>query len=336
MTFISIRSILYVILSVICISFLVFCDTSETQTDSTNNLKNSLSANIEIQEESDVEEVPGVQDEISNLYPFKLIDSSDQTIEFTEAPNRIIAFDSAALETIFELGEGDKIVGTHDFVSYPPEAEKITRVGGAFNMNIEAIVGLNPDLVFVFSDQNLNDLKNAGLKVLYIESLNNDFIKISDEIRMWGRILDAEDKAEDIISDFEKRLYNIQDAVKNIDIKQSIFQDVGDLWTPGPNTLVGEVFTFLNSTNIAFDVDGYEQISREIIVDRNPDVILTSDIDSITKDPAFIEINAVVNNRVYILPSDALSIGGPRFIDGIEELALLIYQESISSFLPTK
>ena len=203
-------------------------------------------------------------------------------------------------------------------------------------MNIEAIIGLNPDLVFIFSDQNLNDLRNAGLKVLYIESLNNDFTKISDEIKMWGRILDAELKAEDIIFDFENRLKNIEKAVENINIKQSIFQDVGGLWTPGPNTLVGEVFDLLNSNNIAYDVDGYVQISREIIVDRNPDIIITLDIESITKDPAFNDINAVLNNRVYSLSSDALSIGGPRFIEGIEELAQLIYSENIDSFLTTK
>ena len=78
------------------------------------------------------------------------------------------------------------------------------------------------------------------------------------------------------------------------------------------------------------------QISREIIVDRNPDIIITSNIESITKDPAFNDINAVLNNRVYSLSSDALSIGGPRFIEGIEELAQLIYSENIDSFLTTK
>ena len=330
MTFLSVRTLLYTLFSVIFIYFFVFCDNQENQNDFSENLNNSELVNIQTQDESET------QDELINSYPFELIDSSGETIQFTESPNRIVAFDSAALETIFELGEGEKIVGTHDFVAYPPEAEKITRVGGAFNMNIEAIIGLNPDLVFIFSDQNLNDLRNAGLKVLYIESLNNDFTKISDEIKMWGRILDAELKAEDIIFDFENRLKNIEKAVENINIKQSIFQDVGGLWTPGPNTLVGEVFDLLNSNNIAYDVDGYVQISREIIVDRNPDIIITLDIESITKDPAFNDINAVLNNRVYSLSSDALSIGGPRFIEGIEELAQLIYSENIDSFLTTK
>ena len=269
-------------------------------------------------------------------YPFEILDSSGQIIEFVEAPNRIIAFDSAALETIFELGKGNKIVGTHDFVNYPPEAESIQKVGGAFNMNIEAILGLNPDLVFVFTDQNLNDLRNAGLKVLYIESLNNDFIKISDEIRMWGKILDVENEAENLIIDFENRLLDIKSVIKNLNTQLSIYQDVGGLWTPGPNTIVGEVFALLNLNNIAFDVDGYAQISKEIIVDRNPDIIITSDKDYIFNEPAFNKIKAVSDDRVYTLPSDALSIGGPRFIDGIEELAGLIYPEYFNLFLTDK
>ena len=168
---------------------------------------------------------------------------------------------------------------------------------------------------------------------MYIKSLNNDFIEILDDIRMWGKVLDVEEKAEEIVLDFEKRLYKIETTVKKLNMNQSIFQDVGDLWSPGPNTLVGEVFTLLNVSNIAFDVDGYAQISREVIVNRNPEIIITLNSDAITKDPAFNEISAVDNNRVYILPSDALSIDGPRFIDGIEELALLIYPENVDLFL---
>ena len=325
MTVLSFKNLLYISLSTFFISFFVFCNIDKTsKSESIQNTIDSLSIKTEISSE---------QEEIIRMYPFEIIDSNGDSIEFIEAPNRIVVFDSAALETIFALGKGEKIVGTHDFVSYPREAEKITRVGGAFNMNIETIVGLKPDLVFVFSDQNVQDLKNAGLKVMYIKSLNNDFIEILDDIRMWGKVLDVEEKAEEIVLDFEKRLYKIETTVKKLNMNQSIFQDVGDLWSPGPNTLVGEVFTLLNVSNIAFDVDGYAQISREVIVNRNPEIIITLNSDAITKDPAFNEISAVDNNRVYILPSDALSIDGPRFIDGIEELALLIYPENVDLFL---
>jgi len=328
----------------IFIPFFVSCNFEEhTDKEPNKYITDSLSLKTKVINEEPgffqetISEVSGeestVQEEIVNLYPFEIIDSSGESIEFKKPPDRIVAFDAAALETIFTLGKGEKIVGTHDFVSYPPEAENIIRVGGAFNMNIEAIIGLNPDLVFVFSDQNVGNLKNAGLKVLYIKSLNNDFSKISDEIIMWGMILNVENKAKEIVLDFEKRLNNIETTVKNLNINQTIFQDVGDLWSPGRNTLMDDVFALLNVSNIALDVDGYAQISREIIVDRNPDLIITLDRDTITKDPAFNEISAVQKNRVYILPSNALSIGGPRFINGIEELALLIYPENADLFL---
>ena len=340
-----VRTLLYFSLFMIFIPFFVSCNFEEHKDKgSSKNITDSLSLKTKVLNEQEpgflqetTNEVSGekltVQQEIVNLYPFKIIDSSGDSIEFKKPPNRIVAFDAVALETIFRLGKGAKIVGTHDFVSYPPEAENIVRVGGAFNMNIEAIVGLNPDLVFVFSDQNIGNLKNAGLKVLYIKSLNNDFSKILDEIIMWGMILNVENKAEEIVLDFEKRLNKIETTVENLNINQTIFQDVGDLWTPGRNTLMDDVFVLLNLSNIALDVEGYAQISREVIVDRNPDLIITLDSDTITKDPAFNEISAVENNRVYTLPSNALSIGGPRFINGIEELALLIYPENVDLFL---
>ena len=42
------------------------------------------------------------------------------------------------------------MVGTHSFVFYPPEVANIPKVGDAFNTDIEAIVALQPDLVFIF------------------------------------------------------------------------------------------------------------------------------------------------------------------------------------------
>ena len=88
---------------------------------------------------------------ISELFPVTITDSNGTDLVFDKPPERIVVFDAAALEILFAIGEGDRIIATHSFVSYPPETDTIPRVGDAFNMDIEAIIAMEPDLVFIFA-----------------------------------------------------------------------------------------------------------------------------------------------------------------------------------------
>ena len=99
----------------------------------------------------------------------------------------------------------------------------------------------------------------------------------------------------------------------------------GGLCSPGSGTLMNEVFNLLKLHNIAFDVSGYGQLSPEVIVDRNPQIIIASYGDTISTNPVFKGVEAVKNSRVYVPNSDALSVAGPRFIEGIEEMAEWVY-----------
>lgn len=259
------------------------------------------------------------------LFPYTVIDGNGNEVTFDKPPERIVAFDSAAVETLFAIGEGRRLVGTHSFVSYPPEVVDVPRVGDAFNMNIEAIVALEPDLVFIFFDASLADLERVGLKVLYLGSLNDDFSKVPDNIRMWGRITGNLAAAEAVGADFETRVQWIKDVMAPYSSGPSVFQDEGALWTPGPDTLMGQVFALLKLENIAHDISGYAQLSPEAIVDRNPQIIIASYGATISGPAAFKDLLAVRTNRIFVPLSEALSVAGPRFIDGIEELAKWVY-----------
>ena len=87
------------------------------------------------------------------------------------------------------------------------------------------------------------------------------------------------------------------------------------------NTLL----SLLKLDNIAADIDGYAQISPEIIVESNPQYIIASYGDTFTSDPAFSSITAIKNSSVIVPKEDYLSIAGPRFIKGVEFLAHQIY-----------
>ena len=261
------------------------------------------------------------------LFPYHVTDSNGNTVTFEAPPERIVAIDSAVVEILFAIGQGHRVVGTHKFVSYPPQTKDIPRVSDASNIDIEATVALEPDLVFIFSDGLLPDLERAGLKVLYVKSLSDDFRKVADNIRMWGRITGSPDAAQATAARFEVRIRDIERKLEGRESGATVFQDQGTLWTTGPDTLMGQVFSLLNLENIAGDVSGYAQLSPEVIVERDPEIVIASFSDEISGNSAFKDLAAVRNGRVLVLSSDALSIAGPRFVDGIEEIARWVYPE---------
>ena len=260
-------------------------------------------------------------------FPLTVVDSNGDEVTFDGPPERIVAIDSAVVEILFAIGEGDRVVGTHDFVDHPPETADIRRIGGASNVNIEAILELEPDLVLLFFDQFLPDLRRAGLKVLYLETLSSDFTKVADTIRLWGRITGSPGRAEAVAAEFEDRVDDIRARLAVVDRGPSIFRDEGGLWTPGPDTLTGEVFDLLKLQNIAHDMTGFAQISPELIVERDPEYIVVSSFSDMADNPAFEDVSAIANNRIILLEGEPLSVAGPRFVEGIEALAEAVYPD---------
>ncbi len=269
--------------------------------------------------------LPAEPTPIPAVFPVTALSGDGREIVFDEPPERIVAFDSAVVEILFAMGEGHRIVGTHDFVSYPPEAADIARLGNAFDMDIESTVALEPDLVYIFFERFNEDLERTGLKVLYIPTLSDDFAKVADNVRLWGRIVGNPNAAEKVALEFESKLDRIKEVVEPVGAGPTVFQDVGSYWTPGRETLMQEVFDLLRLENIASDIEGYAQISPEVIVERDPNIIITSSPETIMAEAALADVWAVRHSAFYTPSTDALSIPGPRFIDGVEELARWVY-----------
>ena len=268
---------------------------------------------------------PPTYEKLTAQFPLTVIARHGSELIFNKPPERIIAYDAAAVETIFAIGQGHRIIGTHSWVSHPIEVEDIEKVGDAFNMNIERILDLDPDLVFLFYPTFKEELEKAGLRVLLLESVDDDLMGMANTFRTWGQITGAVNEAEILAENFESRITEIKLILDPYHSGPSVFQDVGDLWTPGNNTLMGSVFQLLKLENVAHDVDNYGQLSPEVIIDRNPQIIISSTPDLLYNNPAFSKLLPIKNKAIFESNDDYLGISGPRFILGLEELANEFY-----------
>ena len=264
-----------------------------------------------------------------SLFPLTVIGTDGMEVTFQAPPQRIVAYDAVTVEMLYAMGEGDRVVGTHDFVQHPPEVEGIPKVGGYFDVNIERIVELGPDLINIWFSSAVPDLQRLGVDVLYLDEPDS-LADISERMRVWGRITGNVEGAEKVALSFEGRLGQLVDRLESIEEGPRIFHDASDFYTPGPDTLVGQVYTLLKAQNIAHDVSGYQQLSPEIIIDRDPQIIITTHPDrreALEENPAFQDISAVREGKIFAIDGDMVSVAGPRYVDAIEELARLIHPE---------
>lgn len=181
-----------------------------------------------------------------------------------------------------------------------------------------------------FFAEAIPQLEELGVKVLYIEtpvSLDG----IVEQVHLWGRVTDNGGAAKLVAADFESRLNDVEDRLAALERGPRIFHDDSLLYTRGPDTLLGQVYTLLKAENIAHDLSGYGQLSPEVIVERDPEVIITTAADrpqDFIDDPAFRGVSAVKNGRVYVIePQGLVSVAGTRFVGGIELLAKLIHPD---------
>lgn len=263
-------------------------------------------------------------------YPFIAVAGDGEKIVFEEPPDRIVALDSAAVEILFALGEGNRIVGTHDFVQYPKETEAIPRVGSAFSINLEQIMALEPDLVYTFFSAPVNDFNELGVRVLFQE-VPVSLFGVAERIITWGSIIGQKEAALALAQEFIATIDETEDLLLGLGQAPRIFHDEAPgLWTTGAGSLANEVYSLLKAKNIFDDVDGYVQVTAEEIVARDPEVIISvheEGIEIFKTDPAFSALDAVLNDRIYYINGDLVSIAGPRLIAGINQIASKFYPE---------
>lgn len=277
----------------------------------------------------DTKSTVSVERAIHETFPLIVMDSDANEVVFEKPPERIVALDSDSVEILFAIGEGERLVATHDFVSYPPEADKIARVGTAFALNLEQIVEIEPDLVYLFYDRFRPELEALGLPVLYINTLNHNISGVMDHFRLWGKIAGNSEAAEYQISLFEGRLSDLQEKLKNVDKGPRVYHHTFEFWAPGSDTLIGEIYSLLKAELVTADLSGFQQISQEIVVEQDPEVIVAGEFSiQEVRDNAALQSTTAVQQGNVVMPSrGSLSVAGPRLIYAIEELAEFLYPE---------
>src|SRR5215471_1029231 len=112
-------------------------------------------------------------------------------------PHRIVCLTEETTETLYLLGQGDRIVGVSGYTVRPPEARQKPKVSAFINAKFDKIEALRPDLVLAFSDLQADlaaELVKRGIAVVTFNQ--RTIAEILQMIRMLGGLVGCQDRAE--------------------------------------------------------------------------------------------------------------------------------------------
>jgi len=258
-----------------------------------------------------------------------LRDGLQREVTIAVPPQRIVSLLPSVTETVCALGACDRLIATDRFSDWPAQVRSLPKAGGIDDAEIELIVSLRPDLVFLSSSQRITGrLKELGLVCF---ALNTDsYPDISHTVRVIGEILGLQDRARHLNETIDAAVHAIgeQATARRHGNGPSVYFEVdGPPYAAGPSSYIGELLALLGARNIVTaDLGAYPQLNPEYVVRRNPDVIFVSpgEVPHLAQRPAWDQIRAVKEQRLcYFTPAvrDTIVRPGPRVAEGMRAIA---------------
>ncbi len=238
--------------------------------------------------------------------------------------SRLVSLKPSATDMIFALGEGDKLVGVTTYCKRPSEAQKIEKVGGYSNPNVEKIISLKPDLVVLIPDATsprvYEALQRAHIDTLVLKgkSLNDIFV----DLETLGEKLGVAEKAKTLSKKLKTEIDQIK-QVKKDQSSQTAYMVVQrkPLIVAGGGTFLSELLALAGFKNLGESSTlPYPRLNMETFLQNRPDVIF--DIDAAAEEDfwgSFPSLPAVRNQKVIHLPAD-LFVPDTHVVETLKEM----------------
>ena len=249
------------------------------------------------------------------------------------APQRIVCASASHTEILYALGAGARVVATDQFSNFPPEVGATPKLD-AFNLGVESVAALDPDLVVLSYDP--GDLR-AGLAALGIPTLLfAPPLTLEDaygQMRSLGVATGLEAEAETLVAAIGGEVEAFVSAGPAGDRPLTYYYELDPtLYSLTSGTFVGGLFALLGMENIADPADsagtGYPQLSAEFILAADPDFIFLADTrccgqsaETVAARPGWAGLQAVAAGKVVPLDDDIASRWGPRLVDLLAAVA---------------
>jgi iron complex transport system substrate-binding protein len=256
-------------------------------------------------------------------------------------PSRIVCLTEETTETLYLLGQGDRIVGVSGYTVRPPEARQKPKVSAFINAKFDKIESLKPDLVLAFSDLQADlaaELVRRGIAVVTFNQ--RSVAEILQMIRMLGGLVGCQREAETLAVGLEAHLDVIRESASRFPAHPRVFFEEWDdpiisgiRWVEELVEIAGgaPIFPELAAAGLAKDriVDPAE------VARRDPQVVFASwcgkkvKKDTIRFRPGWDQVAAVRRDCIYEIKSTYILQPGPASLtEGVRQLHAILTRET--------
>lgn len=239
-------------------------------------------------------------------------------------------------------------------LTLPKEYQDVPEIGSSFSPDFEKVLAVGTELLIgdeMFKDKIEKTAKEYGIETFYVNtSTYNSFLTSIEEL---GKKIGKEKEANDIIKRFKEPLNNTKDINKDLKVA-IIFGTSESNMLATENTYVGSLVQALGVKNIATEIindssgnnplevdsNGYINLNLEQLLKNQPDLILRfghGNVEEANKafdklfseNPAWKNLNAVKNNKIFDLDSNIFGSSANNSVDkALIELGEILNAES--------
>lgn len=345
---IRVLSILMVML--LALGILSGCGQQNTSADSTSQAGGTAAqSTVAAQSGSSAGSTLAAADTGAAKYPLALTDANGTKVTINSKPVKIVALPLGTCEMLLSIVDKSEIAGMTHFVDDPVlsnAAEAAKGVGQRLDLNAEKIIALQPDLVLTdtWSDEAvIKQLRDAKITV-YQAKVPSNIDEEKEMLKLLGNITDNALKAEEAINWMDTKLKEVSDKLAALKEEQKLsivdYSEMGS--TSGKNTNFDDLAARAGLVNPVSKegLDGWPQLSKEMIVKYNPDILNLPSwfydtsksnpealVKTIKDDKALAGVKAVKNNKLFLLPYKHISTTSHYSVLAVEDLAKTAYPE---------
>ena len=226
-------------------------------------------------------------------------------------PTRIVCLTEETTETLYLLGQGDRIVGVSGYTVRPPEARQKPKVSAFINAKFDKIQALKPDLVLAFSDLQADlaaELVRRGIAVVTFNQ--RTVAEILQMIRMLGGLVGCQPEAEALADRLESGLDRIRESAARFPSRLRVFFEEWDdplisgiRWVEELVETAGGAPIFPELATAALAKDRIVEPAE--VARRDPEVVFASWCGkkmkkaTIVSRPGWDRVSAVRDDRIY-------------------------------------
>lgn len=270
-------------------------------------------------------------------FPRTVIDGLGTEIYLETPPQRIFSTGLAMDNLVLSLVDPERVVGVTRFATDPNAGSYVADKVASHMLLVDAlspeyVVAADPDLVLIaiWNDPDgVEQIRRLGYPVYTFTDFNTVDDGLNNLLRV-GELTGEEAAAEALVAEFHARKNEIATLIADRPRPTVLYYNS---WgsTVGSGTVLDDVIRYAGGRNVVSEmgIEGWPQIDYELILQTNPEVIITDSgeafAEQIRQDPLLASVDAVQSGRVYHIDhTDALD---HRILLAIEALAGLLHTE---------